>query len=226
VRHDDRPRWGVISHRRLMDAIVASVPRDPLQRIEAAVVTHLVRQVVSRPVGSAPSTSVATTYHWALATRVAEVIKCRFAAATITCQPHGRSPDNRVRFDVEVPSAPTEEVAKWLNELWKAVPPRVEPEVSQHGRAAAARTIWRAALLVSSSYPRRAQIRIWLPDAESVSVLCRGGDALGVTVTPHRRRRNCHLVTVDDPAESIQLLRAVGAGPHADAWVCHRARVH
>jgi len=203
-------------------AIAASVPSDPLRTVEAAVVTHLLRPTPWHFPSHVRLTSVASTCYPALTQRVAEVLAERFSGIRIARQLSSRASDDRPRFDVLVPSLSPNEITDVLADLWAAVPPLFDARIPSRNHAAAACTVWRSALLVASSDRRRTQLRVWLPDTQSVMVLRRAGAALGVSVASHRRRGDFYFVTVDDPADSITLLRRVGAGPHADAWVQHK----
>ncbi|MDG4765965.1 hypothetical protein O7632_17930 [Solwaraspora sp. WMMD406] len=211
------PRWGAIPHRRLLDAVAAAVPVDRLPRVETATVTHLLRPVPwQRRSGLV---SMASTSYPALAQRIATVIHGEFTGVRVATTEPVRGRDGRQRFDVLVPTPQAAEVAGWLDRLWQAATTQVGSHARPEQRIPTARTMWRAALLVASGAQRRTQIRVRVPDPGALAALAAAGDALGLSVRQHLRRGNSYFVTVDDPAESVQLLRIVGAGPHAEAWV-------
>ncbi|WFE28296.1 hypothetical protein O7623_03535 [Solwaraspora sp. WMMD791] len=211
------PRWGAIPHRRLLDALAAAVPADRLPRVEAATVTHLLRPVPwQRRTGLV---SLVSTGYPALAQRVATVIDAEFPGVRVATTAPLRGRDDREQFDVLVSAADAAEVTAWLDRLWQAAAWQVGPQVRAGQRTSTARTMWRAALLVANGSRRRSQIRVRVPDPGALTALADAGDALGLTVHQHLRRGNSYFVTVDDPTQSVQLLRLVGAGPHAEAWV-------
>ncbi|MFY1631697.1 hypothetical protein ACN27F_00210 [Solwaraspora sp. WMMB335] len=211
------PRWGAIPHRRLLDAVAAAVPADRLPRVETATVTHL-----QRPVPWQHRTglvSLASTSYPALARRIAGVVDTEFPGVRLATTEPARGRDDRDRFDVLVPSGHADEVIFWLDRLWQAATVQVGSRTRDAQRIPTARTMWRAALLVANGSRRRSQLRVRVPDPGALAALADAGAALGLTVRRHLRRGNSYFVTVDDPMESIHLLRTVGAGPHAEAWV-------
>ncbi|WP_326553440.1 hypothetical protein [Micromonospora sp. NBC_01813] len=210
-------RWGAIPHRRLLDAVATAVAADRMPRVEAATVTHLLRPVPwQRRTGLV---SLVSTAYPALARRIATVIDDEFPGVYVATTPPARGRDERDQFDVLVPATNADEVSDWLDRLWQAAAGQVGPHARPGNRAATARTMWRAALLVANGSRRRSQIRVRVPDPRALTALTEAGEALGLTVAQHLRRGNSYFVTVDDPAQSVQLLRIVGAGPHAEAWV-------
>jgi len=210
-------RWGAIPHRRLLDAVAAAVPADRLPRVETATVTHLLRPVPwQRRSGLV---SLVSTAYPALAHRVATVVDGEFPGVRIATTARMSGRDDRDRFDVLVPSGRADEVLGWLARLWQTAAEQVGPHARPGLRTPAARTMWRAALLVANGSRRRSQVRVRVPDPAALTALTQAGDALGLAVHQHVRRGNSYFVTVDDPAQSVQLLRIVGAGPHAEAWV-------
>ncbi|WP_432827588.1 hypothetical protein [Dactylosporangium sp. CA-092794] len=211
---------GAIQHRQLLDAIAASVPFDRLPEVETATVTRLLRAVPWYDRGDL--VSLVATYYPALAVRAARYIGQRCPSARVVSRARRPDRENRVRFEVLVPAAELSVLTGWLRERWAVAAARVTARNRQDDRLAAARTMWRAALLVSSSDRRRAQVRIRVPDAEVLHTLADAGEALELRVTEHRCQSDYHFLTVDDPAHAIRLLRAVGAGGHAEAWVARR----
>jgi hypothetical protein len=213
----DARRWGAIPHWRLLDAVAAAVPADRLPRVETATVTHLLRPVPwQRRTGLV---SLVSTAYPALAQRVATVVDGEFPGVRVATTPPARGRDERDQFDVLVPAGQLGPITGWLDRLWQAAVGQVGPHARPDRRSATARTMWRAALLVANGSRRHSQLRVRVPDPGALAALAEAGQALGLTVHQHLRRGNSYFVTVDDPAESIRLLRIVGAGPHAEAWV-------
>jgi hypothetical protein len=216
-------RRGPVQHRQLLDAIAASVPFDELPQIEAATVTRLLRAVPWYE--RHDQMSLLATYYPTLAARAARVIHqcCPGARVVSLARRPGR--ETRKRFELLVPAAAMNDITVWLHLLWQAASRRVTASTRHDLRVAAARTMWRAALLVASSDRNRAQLRVRVPHSAVVHTLAEAGRALHVEVKEHRGQSGYHFITVDDPADAVRLLRAVGAGSHADAWVVQRKRV-
>ncbi|MFY1637443.1 hypothetical protein ACN27F_29935 [Solwaraspora sp. WMMB335] len=213
-------RRGRVGHRQLLDAIAASVPSDRLPEVETATVTRLLRAVPWYE--RSDLVSLVATYYPALAMRTARVISQRTPDIRVVNRARRPGRDTRTCFELLLPAATLTELTVWLREQWELVGRRVGPYARHDRRVAAARTMWRAALLVSSSDRRRSQLRVRVPEPMVMRTLGNAAAALGVQVTENRCRSTYHFVTVDDPAHSVRLLRAVGAGTHAEAWVATR----
>ncbi|SCL16566.1 hypothetical protein GA0074694_1667 [Micromonospora inyonensis] len=208
-------RWGAITHRTLLDALAASVPVMPFAWADAALVTGLLRPVQWDCAGQ--WASVASTIYAELAIRTASVIRTAVPEATTTCQPSRRAGADRASFEVLVPASELKAATDLLQQLRSSLPGKLHRQCPD--AVPLARTVWRTSLLVSSSDRRRTQLRVRVPDALLSDVLVRAGRLLDVDVRHHRARQHVHVVTVDDPRDAVTVLRAVGAGPRAEAWV-------
>ncbi|WP_143740265.1 hypothetical protein [Micromonospora echinospora] len=208
-------RWGAITHRTLLDALAASVPATPFAWADAALVTGLLRPVPWDCAGH--WASVASTIYAQLAIRTARVIRTAVPEVTTTCQPSRRAGAGRASFEVLVPASELKAATDLLQQLRTSLPGKLHRQCPD--AMPLARTVWRTSLLVSSSDRRRTQLRVRVPDALLSDVLVRAGRLLDVDVRHHRARQHVHVVTVDDPRDAVTVLRAVGAGPRAEAWV-------
>jgi hypothetical protein len=208
-------RWGTVRYRQMLRAVAAAASGDANPAAEAATVTRLVRPVAWDRRGT--HMSMLSTPFVTLATRTARQLSPGASGITVLRQPARRQRTDNPRFEVLVPVSMMDTVAAALATHWQETVDRLS-RPSPH-TASIARTVWRAALLVSSSDRRRSQLRVSVPCASTAAVLSAAGSALAVAVATHRRRGGSHFVTVDDPADAVRLLRAVGAGPAAEAWV-------
>ena len=207
---------GAIQHHQLLDAVAGSVPADRFPEIETATLTRLQHAVPC--IEGRELMSVIATYHQALAVRAYGVIGPRWPSVRLI----GRAPrvarETRPRYELIVPAAHLGELEAWLHRHWTEAARLVADDGRPESRRAAARTMLRAALLVSSSNRTRAQIRLRVPDPDTMRTLADAGQALQLDTTGHRAQGGHLFLTVDDRAQMIRLLRAVGAGSWAEAW--------
>ncbi|MEW2445705.1 hypothetical protein [Micromonospora marina] len=210
-----RARWGAVSHRTLLDALAASVPVSPYDWADAALVTGLLRPVTWDRHGL--WSSIASTTHAALAARTARVVRPVVSDVTTVRQAARRGGRERAAFEVLVPTARLAAATGLSEDLCASLTGALGHRAPE--AVALARTVWRTALLVASSDRRRAQLRVRVPDSPLAGVLVRAGELLDVEARHHRTRDRVHFVTVDDPTDAVAVLRAVGAGPRAEAWV-------
>jgi hypothetical protein len=205
-----------VRYRCLLDAISVCPPRGWSPNIEVATVTHLLRP--ARWGKRTGLTSVVTSCYGDIAVSAAERIDQAFPGVHFAIDSPSHASPDREQFEVLVATSSVPDVSEWLAGLWNAAIDEVGSSGCPSRRAAAARTIWRAALLVSSSSRRRGQIKVSVPDVVAVAVLERAAEALGAAVRGRRRPDRSYVATVDDATDAVSLLRTVGAGAYAEAW--------
>lgn len=207
---------GAIQHRQLLDALAGSVPSDPYPEIETATVTRLQHPVPWDEGGDL--VSVLATCHRTLAVRAVGVIAPGWPSARLVGQPPRIRRETRLRYELILPATHLTDLTRWLRQHWVAAARQVSSDRYPERRRAAARTMLRAALLVSSSNRSRTQVRLRVPDVDALRTLASAAKTLGLDTTEHRTQSGHLSLTVDDPAQRIRLLRAVGAGSCAEAW--------
>ena len=122
------------------------------------------------------------------------------------------------QWDVLVPTDRLPEIRAWRRQQWQRMATHIVHGDETGQSRSAARILWRAALLVASSGQRRWQVRVCVPDARDLNLFRMSGALLGLPTGSRSRPGSLHVVTVDGAA-ARRLLREVGAGWMADAWV-------